>query len=164
MLPLPQVAEPLLMSLSIAFTQPTFNRILVLIAESGTGQGASYDHVHPVDRARTGSGALDRLPPRFQPGFLVVVSLGTSARRRNRAVASRRPDRRGHRRYDGPASREEGLRQGMPPRRSSVDAHPYRLSLGTQMGRTGHRGEIPFHQSTVGVAGFVCLVSPSRTQ
>jgi len=31
MLPLPQVGEPLLMSLSIAFTQPTFNRILPLL-------------------------------------------------------------------------------------------------------------------------------------
>jgi hypothetical protein len=32
MLPLPQVAEPLLMTLGIAFTQPTFNRILPLLA------------------------------------------------------------------------------------------------------------------------------------
>jgi hypothetical protein len=31
MLPLPQVAEPLLMSFSIAFTEPTFNRILPLL-------------------------------------------------------------------------------------------------------------------------------------
>lgn len=31
MLPLPQVAEPLLMSLSIPFTEPTFNRILPLL-------------------------------------------------------------------------------------------------------------------------------------
>jgi len=31
MLPLPQVAEPLLMNLSIAFTEPTFNRILPLL-------------------------------------------------------------------------------------------------------------------------------------
>ena len=39
MLPLPQVAEPLLMSLSIAFTQPTFNRILVLIAGAVLAKG-----------------------------------------------------------------------------------------------------------------------------
>ena len=31
MFPLPSVAEPLVMSLSIAFTQPTFNRILPLL-------------------------------------------------------------------------------------------------------------------------------------
>jgi hypothetical protein len=31
MLPLPQVTEPLLMSFSIAFTEPTFNRILPLL-------------------------------------------------------------------------------------------------------------------------------------
>ena len=31
MLPLPQVAEPLLISFSIAFTEPTFNRILPLL-------------------------------------------------------------------------------------------------------------------------------------
>jgi len=39
MLPLPQVAEPLLMSLSIAFTQPTFNRILVLLAGAVLAKG-----------------------------------------------------------------------------------------------------------------------------
>ena len=31
MFPLPQVAEPLLMSLSIAFTEPTFKRVIVLL-------------------------------------------------------------------------------------------------------------------------------------
>jgi len=31
MFPLPSVAEPLVMSLSITFTQPTFNRIVPLL-------------------------------------------------------------------------------------------------------------------------------------
>ena len=39
MLPLPQVAEPLLMSLSIPFTEPTFNRIMVLLVGSVLAKG-----------------------------------------------------------------------------------------------------------------------------
>ena len=39
MLPLPQVAEPLLMSLSIPFTQPTFNRIMVLLVGAALAKG-----------------------------------------------------------------------------------------------------------------------------
>jgi hypothetical protein len=31
MLPLPQVTEPLLMSFGVAFTEPTFNRLLPLL-------------------------------------------------------------------------------------------------------------------------------------
>ncbi len=39
MLPLPGVAEPLLMSLSIAFTEPTFKRILVLLVGTVLAKG-----------------------------------------------------------------------------------------------------------------------------
>ena len=39
MLPLPQVAKPLLMSLSIPFTEPTFNRIMVLLVGAVLAKG-----------------------------------------------------------------------------------------------------------------------------
>ena len=39
MLPLPQVAEPLLMSLFMPFTEPTFNRIMVLLVGAVLAKG-----------------------------------------------------------------------------------------------------------------------------
>jgi len=64
MISLPSVAEPLLMSFSIAFTEPTFQRSLVLLVGRDPRQGAAYHHEPAVDRGRSGGGRPQRLPPR----------------------------------------------------------------------------------------------------
>ena len=101
-----------------------------------------------------------QLSPRLLETALVGAGLGSHPDPLHpRSLGPRGADLPGRRRYRRRASRRQGLWQGVPSRPGALHSFVHRLSLGAQMGRPGHPGQVPLRESGLGPAGARGLVS-----
>lgn len=130
MLSLPSAAELLLMSLSVAFTEPTFQWALLLAVGAILALGRRTVTAMLWTMRGVARGHPQHVPPRLLPRRLVAVAPGEGPGRGRPWAPPAGPAGPGAPgRHHGPASRQARLRQGLSPRRRPFLPLPHRLAV-----------------------------------
>lgn len=150
---IPKAARPVIEKFAPAFTRPTLVRFAFLLFAAILNHGAAHRNQHFADSGPRYARPSFQLSPRVLVPSLVQLEIGSRpGNAHSRPLASPGAGASGRRRYGGRASRQEGLREGVSPRRCALDAFLHRVSLGTQVGCVGNLGEVSLCRTTVGVA------------
>ena len=127
----------------------------------GRADGRVANHQQRIaDHRKAGTWGCQQLSSRAFDAKVVDMEIVAAIDRVHPGTLGSRGSRGlGGRRYGRRASGKEGLRKRLSSRRSPLDPLDDRLSLGTQMGRTGDPREISFCPSALGAARDGRLVS-----